>query len=238
MSRSKPPTTLRKTALAAIALATVFGFGHAHADEPAAEDAWWQAETRQRTAYFEAGIEVTVDDGNTAGAMGEAGNVELTTGFWWVPFVAAEVQVAVGRAVNPGVLADTRVASTHGGIGAGLRLGMPIRISPIFAAHIGYRQVLSEKAELTCTTDCATRVPVAMDYAPDEQVYGDAEAGVQFNVGAFSMSATMEYSRPFSTTDTTEAIVRGNPDAASSPDLNRESNAGELGFNLQAGVRF
>jgi len=237
MSRTTRP---KNTVLAASVLALTFTglAGIAHADDPAIEDRWWQAEGRDRTAYLEAGIEVTVDDGNVTGEMGEAGNVELTTGFWWVPYAAAELQVAVGRAVNPGVLSDTKVSSTHGGIGAGLRLGLPIRVSPVVAAHIGYRQVLDESAVLTCGADCANRSPVAIDHAPDQQVYGDAEAGVQVNVGPFSMTATLEYSRPLSTGTTSEAVVRANPDAASAPNLGPSEPTGEVGFNLQAGVRF
>ncbi len=232
MSRPTLPT---KALPLAIAIA-ILPFTSALADD-AVEDTWWQAAGRDRTAYLDAGVEVTVDDGNVEGEVGEAGNIELTTGFWWVPFAAAEVQVAVGQAVNPGVLSDTRVSSTHGSIGAGLRLGMPIRLSPVLAAHVGYRQVLSERAVLTCGADCANRNPVAMDHAPDQQIYGDAEAGLQLNIGSFSMTATVEYCRPLSRTDTTEATMRGNPDAATA-DLGDPAAGREVGFNLQAGVRF
>lgn len=221
------------TATLAVALSSP-----ALADDPQArEDTWWQAEGRDRSAYLEAGIEVTVDDGNLAGAVGEAGNVELTTGYWLVPFAAAEIQLAVGRAINPGVLPDTRVASTTGGVGAGLRLALPIRVSPILAAHVGYRQVLAERAELTCGAECATRVPVALDAVPDQQIYGDAEVGVQLNLGTFSMTATFEYSRPFVENQTTEVMTRGNPQAATA-DLDDPARAAEYALNLQAGVRF
>lgn len=233
MSRFRPPT---QVLVPAIAVALLSLTSPVIADE-AVEDTWWQAEGRDRTAYLEAGVEVTVDDGNVEGAVGEAGNIELTTGFWWVPFAAAEVQVAVGQAVNPGVLRDTRVASTHGAIGAGLRLGMPIRLSPVFAAHVGYRQVLSERAELTCGAACADRNPIAMDYVPDQQVYGDAEAGLQLNLGSFSMSATIEYCRPFARGETTEAALRAQPGTTNAA-AEDAANASEVGFNLQAGVRF
>ncbi len=206
-------------------------------DEPAVEDQWWQADGRERTGYFEAGVEVTVDDGNVEGEVGEAGNVELTTGFWWVPFAAAEVQVAVGQAVNPGVLSDTRVASTHGGIGAGIRLGLPIRISPVLAAHVGYRQVLGATATLTCGADCANRSALAIDHAPDQLFFVDTEAGLQVNIGVFSMSATFEYATPLAEGDTGSAQLRGNPDANTASPTPAGSDS-EMAVNLQAGVRF
>lgn len=236
MSRSRPRITF---ALAASLLAIPLAFvSTAHADEPAVEDQWWQADGRDRTGYFEAGVEVVVDDGNREGDVGEAGNVELTTGFWFAPYAAAEIQLAVGRAVNPGVLSDTRVSSTHGGVGAGLRLALPIRISPVVAAHIGYRQVLDETARLTCGAECGNRTAVAIDHAPDQLVFADTEAGFQLNLGAFSVTAMVEYTLPLTAGQTTEVMGRADPNDPDAPDFSRPEPAAEVGVNLQAGVRF
>lgn len=236
MSRSRHRISKTFAAsLAAIALALP---ASALADEPAVEDQWWQADGRDRTGYFEAGVEVVVDDGNEEGAVGEAGNVELTTGFFWNPYAAAEVQLAVGQAVNPGVMRDTRVSSTHGGIGAGLRLALPIRISPVAAAHIGYRQVLDRTAQLTCGADCGQKTAYAIDHAPDQLVYADAEAGFQVNLGAFSMTATVEYMYPFGGGANGDYIARVDPNDPNPPDFSEPERAGEVGVNLQAGVRF
>lgn len=213
--------------------------GAAHADEAtraAREDTWWQLDGRDRTAFVEVGFEMTVDDGNSAGDMGEAGDVELTMGYWFAPCIAAELQLAVGQSVNPGVLSDTRVENTNGAVGAGLRLGLPVRLSPIAAAHVGYRQKLSSRASLTCGTDCGRRVAVALDDTPDQQIYADVEAGVQLNLGSFSLSATFQASNPLSTGQTADVAGRAAP--GSDPVTRGQNTPTELGFNMQAGVRF
>lgn len=222
-------------ALLVIALAA----GVAHADEEtraAREDTWWQLEGRDRNAFVDVGFEMTVDDGNTAGAVGEAGDVELTMGYWFAPCLAAELQLAVGQSVNPGVLSDTRVENTNGAIGAGLRLGLPVRLSPIAAAHIGYRQKLSSRASLTCGADCGRRVAVAMDDTPDQQIYADVEAGLQLNLGSFSLSATVQASNPLASGQTADVAGRAAP--GSDPVTRGSANPTEFGFNMQAGVRF
>lgn len=220
----------------AMVIALTLGAGTAAAEEQAREDTWWQAEGRDRDAYLEAGFEMTLDDGDAEGTMGDAGNVELTTGYWFSSYLAAELQLAIGRAVNPGIFSDTRIASTHGAIGAGLRLAAPIRLSPIVAAHLGYRQILDRRAELTCGDECGQRTAVAFDVNPDEQVFADAEAGLQLNLGTLSLTATVEWTRPLVLGSHTEVMTRAAP---GSDGIHAETTATtELGFNLQAGVRF
>lgn len=217
-------------------IALTLGAGAAAAEEQAREDTWWQAEGRDRAAYLEAGFEMTLDDGDAEGSMGDAGNVELTTGYWFSSYLAAELQLALGRAVNPGVFSDTRVANTHGAIGAGLRVAAPIRLSPIVAAHIGYRQILDRRAELTCGEQCGQRTAIALDVTPDEQVFADAEAGLQLNLGTLSLAATLEWSRPLVLGSHMDVMTRAAP---GSDGISAETTTTpELGFNLQAGVRF
>jgi hypothetical protein len=208
----------------------------AAAEEPAVEDTWWQSEGRDRSAYLEAGFEMTVDDGNTEGSIGDAGHVELTTGYYFSPYLAAELQLAIGRAVNPGVFSETRVESTLGAVGLGFRLGLPIRLSPLVAAHIGYRQVLDRRAELTCGDTCGRRVAMAWDEVPDEQVYADVEAGMQLNLGTFSVSASVELSRPIVIGESVDVMTRRAPGGKEISSTT--TTASEVGFNLHAGVRF
>lgn len=220
-------------------LALVLAAGVAHADDAtpsAREDTWWQLEGRDRSAFVDLGYEVTVDDGDATGELGDAGDVELTAGYWIATCLAAELQFAVGQAVNPGVFSETRVDNTLGRIGAGLRLGLPVRLSPIAAAHIGYQQKLSSRATRTCA-DCEQRIAFAMDHTPDAQVYADIEGGLQLNLGAFSVSATVQASSPLSTTQSADvSIRRPEGDAgATSRDMRTPT---ELAVNMQAGVRF
>ncbi|MCA9541023.1 MAG: hypothetical protein KC620_19115 [Myxococcales bacterium] len=217
-------------------LLVVFLSTPALADD-AREDVWWQLDGRDRSGYVGAGVEVVFPGASAAGELGDNGNFEVTTGYWVLSMLAAELQVSLGRDAVTGSYGQQVAESTHTGVAAGVRWGLPIRLTPVVAAHVGYRHTLSRSVQFTCGDECP-KSALLVDDRPDEQGFADAEAGLQLNLGVFSVLASVEYCRPFSAAETTDVQVRRAPgDSGRAPAATVEA-AHEVALNLQAGVRF
>lgn len=186
--------------------------------------------------YVDAGLEVDLAPSTEAVAMGEVGHAELTAGYWIGSWVGAEMQLAVGRVVDQGYFEDTVIANTLASVGAGARLALPLRLSPVAAAHVGIRHVIDSRGWATCGDACARAPRLIVSEQATAHLFADIEAGFQLNLGVFSMSATVEYARMLADDEPVEVLSRTAPGTSAPQGATDEK--GLLALNLQCGVRF
>ncbi len=177
--------------------------------------------TPDRRAFAEVGVDIALQE-SAAGAS-------LTGGYWLSDYTALELALGyTGSAGQPGVPIDA-VRRNRTSVRGGVRVGLPLTVTPVASIHIGYERGAGPWAYgIQSGTD--TRHSLALD----------AAAGLQVTWRWFTAS-TLVHTRTALSSTTDRTSDTGFAHAGVSLARAAAPEAGDLlylGFETRVGVRF
>lgn len=133
----------------------------------------------EKPTYAELGLGVAATANERSGGLADdlmlGAELSAATGHWVAPWLALELEGGFGRATWE----PTRTHHNRVSVAFGARLALPWVVGPFVAAHTGYRYDRGR----TVHEELGVRTETAMT---THQLFGDAAAGLQVNVGAFT----------------------------------------------------